>query len=241
MSFWTKVGLLAAGFAVMFWMDRRRRSVWYKAADIMDMHCRGNSFLSETRITGRHRGREITAWHHLDDKRGGKGFHNAHLAAAATKLKGDCWEGWTLVNSEFSDAVSKLFGGEDVRVGEPRVDVEFRIRGEVPVEVRKLLRKHEVYEVLSGLVRGYRMVRIQDGMLQIFSDQRVTTPGQITRLIGRVVDAAQLLEEAAGVHQRSYGGAGWALEADNEPVMSGGDLEGDRDVEHQSANSEPLW
>ncbi len=184
------------GFSI--YQTARMEEAWKNTANRLSLTLDEGGFFSTMSMTGTYRGKRIDVQHEKETRGGGKNRNTVHFAAIRVNLQEPCWRRISLSPHSFGDSVAKFFGGEDRSVGDSSFDSDFRIKGSMDEELRDCLGDSSVQSAIRGISRMYGSFKVQNGVLSIRERGMFTCENELTRMIERTIDTAEVLDEAAG-------------------------------------------
>lgn len=173
----------------------RQKESWKNAARRLNLHFSEGGSLSKMSMRGTLRGKRIRVRHEIDRH----ARSNLHFANVSVSLQAPCWRRISLSRRIFDDEVATFFGGEDREMGDSSFDSDFRIQGELDDELRQHLNDPKVRSAIRAISRQYESFELENGAVKIRPYGMFTCESELTRVIERAVDTAEILDQIAGM------------------------------------------
>lgn len=118
-----------------------------------------------------------------------------------TEFKADLGAEWLcgvqITKRGLVDKMAELFGGQDIEIGDPAFDEEFRVRGEISDNVRRALMQQDAQLGLRRLVNSFNHFQLEKGTIRVRIKGKITNPDELIREIRTVAEIAADLDDAA--------------------------------------------
>lgn len=188
------------------YVSGKQKEAWQTAGESLGLrYYEKGTLTSLPRLEGTHRGKHVHARVRSERRGTGKNSSTVYFTRVSVRLEASCWQGLTITEHSFGDSVAKFFGGQDRKTGQERFDSDFRIKGSLGPKERDILQSSDARKVFYRLARNYQEMELDNGHIQIECQRRLTRAADLIRRIERMVDAAILLDEAAGVGDQPSG------------------------------------
>lgn len=110
---------------------------------------------------------------------------------SAVTLEGELPAGLSLRVERLSDKLARVFGADDVEVGDPDLDRRLVIRTRDPAHARALLRQPSVKAALCALADGHPSFKVEGGAAFIDHASILSDPDALANEIDRLVALAR--------------------------------------------------
>lgn len=177
----------------------RRDEAWASLARERGLHFEPGTWLKPGRIHGEAQGVPVQ----IRNVTRGSGKSQQLYTVAEARLPGSLPEGLALGREGFDTKVAKLFGGQDIQVGDPLVDEALRVRGRSETEIRQALAGEVGHRVVQVLASHHRYSRVDGGEVVLESHGNALRP----RIDGMLDDAVALVLTLADAFERPW----WTL------------------------------
>lgn len=196
--------LIVAGVvAYSFYIKQKHQDAWKAAAHQLGLEFDEGGLVSNMKIYGTYRGKPVEIRHEKERRRrrrrGKTSRRTVHFAAIEATLEAPCWQGVSVSPHGLMDSVTTFFGAEDREVGDKGFDSDFRIKGTLDDTARSCLSNAGVQTAIRGLSRAYGSFELDRGRVCIREKGRYTNASALVRMVDRVVDTAEQLDESAGI------------------------------------------
>lgn len=182
--------VLSIGAAV--WTRYRQSSVWKKVARKLGLGISDTGFSSQPSIYGEFRGRNVSVQTEIV----GSGKNKAVYTVVQAPFTGLAPSGLLVYREGFAQKMGKMFGGEDIQIGDPELDDTFIIRGNSSREVSDLLTTPSVKRALLIGIKRSDKLRLEASAVRIRAGGRTTNAERLESYIRTVVDVALCINEA---------------------------------------------
>lgn len=186
-------GVLGLCFAVGEHTRKRRNRLWSEAADALQLEfVPATGFSGKPVLYGTLRGVQVNVTVRVY----GGGKNKQTYTRVDAELPRDTPENLVISKEGLFSGVGKLFGGQDIQVGIPKVDDAFIIKGSDEQDVAELMKHDGMLPPLVALCA--RRGGIAGGQAWIEAHGFVKDQGKVGAMLDQVLDVVEATETALG-------------------------------------------
>lgn len=194
----TILSLSAVAFAVIWgagsWMKRRRNALWQNVGQTLGLRFHLNATTNQAELNGVLDGVRIKVETLVE--RSGK--HSTTYTAVAARIPGKPPFDLNIRHEGLFQKIGKVFGGEDIQVGDERLDKQFIFTGDNPRRVRTLVTNPAVKSALLTTQQHCKTLRVERGDVCLKEVDGGEDQDILIRRIRMSVTLAAALGEASG-------------------------------------------
>ncbi len=186
------IAIIGVVLGVNFWVKKRQINAWQSVASKLGLNFMNSGLFGETAITGSVDGINVNV--SIEVVGHGKNKRVYTLVGAPLRhVPSDM----VVYGEGFLQKMGKMFGGEDVQVGDSEIDATFIIKGRAADRIADLLTQPSVKRALIVGHKRCSSLRIEAARARIRERGRSGNADQLEQRIRTVIDTARAINEAS--------------------------------------------